>query len=186
MNRVEMIEKAAQAIRVADGNHTMGAGALAEVVVDALLPQVATVEELEELREEVSAERKNHADLTSRMGFGDGVTEPQADNDTIMRAWDEMSSQSMEWLESQSWRTDCYLAGHPDGEDCHEHDPALRLLNAEAEVDRLRAQIAALMSALERTEANFRAAVRGLPVRDMAENLAENRAALASGDEVQP
>ena len=57
---------------------------------------------------------------------------------------------------------------------------------ARAEVDRLQAQVAALTSALERTEANFRAAVRGLPVRDMAENLAENRAALASGDEVQP
>ena len=50
-----------------------------------------------------------------------------------------------------------------------------------AEVERLQAQVAALTSALERTEANFRAAVQSLPVRDMAENLAENRAALASG-----
>lgn len=41
--------------------------------------------------------------------------------------------------------------------------------------------LAALRSALERTEANLIAAVNGKPVRDMAENLAENRAALAAG-----
>lgn len=39
-------------------------------------------------------------------------------------------------------------------------------------------EVAQLRSALERTEANFVAAVNGYPVRDMAENLAENRAAL--------
>ena len=39
-------------------------------------------------------------------------------------------------------------------------------------------QVAALVSALQRTEANFIAAVNGKPVRDMTENLAENRAAL--------
>jgi hypothetical protein len=38
--------------------------------------------------------------------------------------------------------------------------------------------LAALASALERTEANFTAAVAGRPVRDMAETLAENRVAL--------
>lgn len=36
----------------------------------------------------------------------------------------------------------------------------------------------ALLSALERTQANFVRAVNGLPVRDMAETLAENRAAI--------
>jgi hypothetical protein len=35
-----------------------------------------------------------------------------------------------------------------------------------------------LRSALQRTEANFIAAVNGKPVRDMSETLAENRAAL--------
>lgn len=38
--------------------------------------------------------------------------------------------------------------------------------------------VSALVSALERTEHNFILAVNGKPVRDMAENLAENRAAL--------
>jgi len=62
-----------------------------------------------------------------------------SDDEHIMRAWDEMSSQSKEW-----WRTDCYLAGHPDDEDCHEHDPSLRLIDAEAEVERLRERVADL------------------------------------------
>ena len=39
-------------------------------------------------------------------------------------------------------------------------------------------RVIALKSALRRTEQNFRSAVLGQPVRDMAENLAENRAAL--------
>lgn len=110
--------------------------------VPALVAAVRTLTaENERLQAEVKAERRNHADLTSRMGFGDNITEPQADNNTIMRAWDEMSSQSMEWIESQLWRDDCYLAGHPDGEDCDEHDPALRLLNAEAENEQLRGKV---------------------------------------------
>lgn len=40
------------------------------------------------------------------------------------------------------------------------------------------ARIEALESALERTEDRFRTAVAGRPVRDMAETLAENHAAL--------
>jgi hypothetical protein len=47
------------------------------------------------------------------------------------------------------------------------------------------AKVAALTSALERTEHNFRSAVNGRPVRDMAENLAENRA-VVGGDHEQP
>lgn len=43
----------------------------------------------------------------------------------------------------------------------------------------LRAKVTRLTSALERTQDNLRSAVGGRPVRDMAENLAENRAALA-------
>jgi hypothetical protein len=50
----------------------------------------------------------------------------------------------------------------------------------EAERERIVAAVEALRSALERTEANFIAAVNGRPVRDMAETLAENRAVLTS------
>lgn len=45
--------------------------------------------------------------------------------------------------------------------------------------------IEALRSALVRTQANFDLAVRGKPVRDMAENLAENFAALELADRAQ-
>jgi hypothetical protein len=43
MNKVEMVNMVAAEIRRADGDHTMGAGKLAEVVVDAMLPVLAGV-----------------------------------------------------------------------------------------------------------------------------------------------
>jgi hypothetical protein len=48
----------------------------------------------------------------------------------------------------------------------------------QGQVERLRAQNAALTSALERTGRNLRLVVDGRPVRDMTENLAENDRAL--------
>lgn len=62
-------------------------------------------------------------DLTSRLGFGDGITEPQADNDTVVAWFDGCRREADEWRESQRWREGCALAGHPDDEDCYEHDP---------------------------------------------------------------
>lgn len=47
-------------------------------------------------------------------------------------------------------------------------------------------KIEALTSALGRTEANLIAAIRGLPVRDLAECLAENAAAFDSIPEDTP
>jgi hypothetical protein len=43
----------------------------------------------------------------------------------------------------------------------------------------VRARVEALRSALERTEANLLTSINCKPVRDLTENLAENRAALA-------
>jgi hypothetical protein len=43
VNKVEMVNMVAAAIREADGDHTLGAGALGEVVVDAMLPVLAGV-----------------------------------------------------------------------------------------------------------------------------------------------
>ena len=40
MNRVGLIDNASDVIRAADGNHTMGAGVLAEAVVEALMPHI--------------------------------------------------------------------------------------------------------------------------------------------------
>lgn len=56
------------------------------------------------------------------------------------------------------------------------HDKERR--RALAERDEAVAKVEKLRSALVRTESNFRLAVASKPVRDMAENLAENRAAL--------
>jgi hypothetical protein len=72
------------------------------------------------------AERERIRDLTSRLGFGDGITEPQADNDTIVAWFEERDAEAREWRESQRWRDDCHVAGHPEDEDCWEHDPLLR------------------------------------------------------------
>lgn len=75
---------------------------------------------------------KKHRDLVSRLGFGDGITEPMADNDTIVRYWEENDRHANEWIESQLWRNDCeFEKGHDPDEDCYECDPSLRLWRAE-------------------------------------------------------
>ena len=51
-----------------------------------------------------------------------------------------------------------------------------------AHLDALAARVRELDSALERVTHNFRLAVQGKPVRDMAETLAEVEAALAAGE----
>ena len=55
-----------------------------------------------------------------------------ADNDTIVEWVEALGRDANEWGESQAWRIDCALAGHPDDEDCHEHDPSLAAGTAEA------------------------------------------------------
>jgi hypothetical protein len=92
---------------------------------------------------------RDYTDLVSRLGFGDNRTEPMADNDTIVAWFEQQSRDANEWQESQRWRDECYAAGHPEDQDCYEHDPARRLEQAEArlaevegEVERLRAEAA--------------------------------------------
>jgi hypothetical protein len=98
---------------------------------------------------------RNHTDLVSRLGFGDNITEPMADNDTIVAWFAERVREADEWRESQRWRDECYAAGHPEDQDCYEHDPARRLERAEArlaevegEVERLRGEHLAFTRAL--------------------------------------
>ena len=62
-------------------------------------------------------------DLTRRLGFGDNINEPMADNDTIVKWFDEQGRDATEWHEHELWRNDCYAAGHPDDDDCDEHGP---------------------------------------------------------------
>jgi len=79
------------------------------------------------LLDRLDAAEAAHRGLVSRLGFGDNISEPMADNDTIVEWFEERGREASEWVESRAWRNDCHLAGHPDGEDCFEHDPALKL-----------------------------------------------------------
>lgn len=84
-----------------------------------------------------------HRDLTSRLGFGDGITEPQADNDTIVQAWAEERwgreaaeakaethrqavrdhADALGRINAENWRILCEVTGYePDG-DTSEDDP---------------------------------------------------------------
>lgn len=95
--------------------------------IAAVSPDVLTA-----LLDRLEAAERTHRDLTRRLGFGDNITEPMADNDTIVAWFDEQGRDAAEWRESQHWRVDCHLAGHPDDEDCYEHDPARSLEAAES------------------------------------------------------
>lgn len=75
--------------------------------------------------------------VTSVMGYGDGITEPQATPDEFIEAMEGIAGEAAEWRDANLWRVDCAVAGHPYDQDCHEHDPALRLMSSEAEVARL-------------------------------------------------
>ena len=62
-------------------------------------------------------------DLTSRLGYGDGITEPMAPNDVIVEGVERDRADASEWHENQAWRNECAAAGCPDDDDCREHDP---------------------------------------------------------------
>lgn len=87
--------------------------------------ELRTMTERAERAEAALAEaEQRHRDLVSRLGFGDNITEPMADNDTIVAWFDQQGAEAIEWRESQAWRIDCELAGHPQDDDCRECDPA--------------------------------------------------------------
>lgn len=89
---------------------------------------------LAEVEAERDAARATHRDLVSRLGFGDNITEPMADNDTIVAWFEQQGRDASEWVESQLWRNDCYAMGHPQDDDCHECDPRLALIEAREEI----------------------------------------------------
>jgi hypothetical protein len=78
-------------------------------------PAVATVDE------QTAADRLR--DLTDRLGYGDGVTEPMAPNDVIVAGVEQDRADAREWHEHQAWRNECAAAGCPDDQDCRDHDP---------------------------------------------------------------
>lgn len=52
-------------------------------------------------------ETARHADLTGRLGFGDGITEPQADNDVIVAAVEATRALASEYQEIASPPVSC-------------------------------------------------------------------------------
>ncbi len=83
---------------------------------------------------EVATLRANWRHVTKSLGYGDGVTEPQIGHVEFVAECERQFSEASEWRESQRWRDECHDAGHPDDEDCYEHDPALVLLTLRAKV----------------------------------------------------
>ena len=106
------------------------------------------------LRAQIAAVEAQHRDLVSRLGFGNNITEPMADNDTIVKWFEEQSRDASEWQESQLWRNDCYEKGHPELDDCYECDPTLRLDTATQQI----AAVEALIHAAEAKDGRVTAA----------------------------
>ena len=79
--------------------------------------------------------------VTSTLGYGDGITEPQATPEQFITAMEAAEREASEWRESQRWLNDCAAAGCSDSQDCHLHNPVLRLT---AERDRARGTAAQL------------------------------------------
>lgn len=60
------------------------------------------------------------------IGYGDNKTEPQISPEEFVREFERIDTDAAEWRESQQWRIECHLAGHPDDQDCVERDPTIR------------------------------------------------------------
>ena len=137
---------------------------------DAIKTLIARAESAEA---EVGTLRANWRHVTKSLGYGDGVTEPQIGHVEFVAECERQFSEASEWRESQRWRDECHDAGHPDDEDCYEHDPALVLLT-------LRAKVAAV-EAVERGLSE--GWVMLATVSDRAEFVRTFRAALATTGE---
>lgn len=80
--------------------------------------------------------------MLARFGFGDNVTEPQAPLSVFIEYVEGWQRDADEWREHENFRIDCALAGHPEDEDCAEHDPHHRLYLTEAALAAERAKVA--------------------------------------------
>ena len=95
--------------------------------------------------------RANWRHVTTALGYGDGITEPQIGHRDFVAECERQFSEASEWRESQRWRDECHDAGHPDDEDCYEHDPVLALVALRAKVAAAEAHPVVLELAEERT-----------------------------------
>ncbi len=128
------------------------------------------------LGDEVRSLRANWRMVTTALGYGDGITEPQIEHQDFVAECERQFAEASEWRESQRWRDECHEAGHPDDEDCYEHDPVLALVALRAKVAAVEAVADALTTAAKIERLGERADVGELieAIRD------DLRAALAT------
>ena len=119
----------------------LGLDALHETICDKFTGMAEVRQAADLLVAEVRSLRANWRMVTTALGYGDGITEPQIEHRDFVAECERQFAEASEWRESQRWRDECHDAGHPDDEDCYEHDPALVLLT-------LRAKVAALQVAV--------------------------------------
>ena len=100
---------------------------------------------------EVRSLRANWRMVTTALGYGDGITEPQIEHRDFVAECERQFAEASEWRESQRWRDECHEAGHPDDEDCYEHDPVLALVALRAKVAAVEAHPVVIELAEERT-----------------------------------
>lgn len=108
--------------------------ALHETICDKFTGMAEVRQAADLLVAEVRSLRANWRMVTTALGYGDGITEPQIEHRDFVAECERQFAEASEWRESQRWRDECHEAGHPDDEDCYEHDPALVLLTLRAKV----------------------------------------------------
>ena len=106
--------------------------ALHETICDKFTGMAEVRQAADLLVAEVRSLRANWRMVTTALGYGDGITEPQIEHRDFVAECERQFAEASEWRESQRWRDECHEAGHPDDEDCYEHDPALVLLTLRA------------------------------------------------------
>jgi hypothetical protein len=111
--------------------------AMHETICDNFTGMAEVRQAADALIAEVRSLRANWRMVTTALGYGDGITEPQIEHRDFVAECERQFAEASEWRESQRWRDECHEAGHPDDEDCYEHDPVLALVA-------LRARLAAV------------------------------------------
>lgn len=117
--------------------------AMHETICDNFTGMAEVRQAADALIAEVRSLRANWRMVTTALGYGDGITEPQIEHRDFVAECERQFAEASEWRESQRWRDECHEAGHPDDEDCYEHDPVLALVA-------LRARLAAVEALADR------------------------------------
>ena len=112
----------------------LGLDALHETICDKFTGMAEVRQAADLLVAEVRSLRANWRMVTTALGYGDGITEPQIEHRDFVAECERQFAEASEWRESQRWRDECHEAGHPDDEDCYEHDPVLALVALRAKV----------------------------------------------------